>query len=279
MSVAFIFSFVSWLFLAFALLGLSTDPSWVEVGNWAKGTMVDDESGELVMDVYAGVQMRVDKVDCNLDHNVSFCILTVEGLPGFERSSSEGEYIRLMRWNDAASCRLSNETDEADRHLCEECAKNSLASVSLAIFGFLGQIPQLHQNLQRMTRFGDLNCLSFQGVVGSLLGNLIMVAALAAFSASCVEALPTTVPNTPYLRIEWSNGVGFNAIALAAVLKLVDVVLHLLTPTPAARWKPPPAGVTEIRDFLLLATRDPEDVELPGSRMGSRMGIAETATG
>lgn len=63
------------------------------------------------------------------------------------------------------------------------CLDSASATVSFAIMGAITQIPQMTTDLQRSTRFGDVNCQATMGAVTSFWGTYSGISSLASFSA------------------------------------------------------------------------------------------------
>jgi len=65
--------------------------------------------------------------------------------------------------------------------------------------------------------------------------------------------LPTKISST---TLKWDMGIGFRCLIVATILKLFDMTLHLLLPTPAPRALKPPKDVTELVDFMMLGIHE-----------------------
>merc|ERR1712038_1297145 len=117
--------------------------------------------------------------------------VTLDGTGAFKKSG-EYTYTRLLSWSDVASCpRSPNGTDVFDSVMCQKCGDSAIRTVSFAITGALESISQLQANLQRATRFGDVNCQATMGRITSFIGFFSGIMALQGFATGCWQPFQT----------------------------------------------------------------------------------------
>lgn len=95
----------------------------------------------------------------------------------------------------------------------------------------------------------------FMGIATGVYGFISGLLSLQSFAGSCVTAQPTSFNLTSYpgvgtLNISFKFGVGAALMFVATALKAIDVVLHLIVPTPPPRHAPPPDGLGELPSYL-----------------------------
>lgn len=261
MCFAFIVSLTGWILTAISAIALSSEPGVVSgFGHWATGEFVVEATDDTVMKIYIGVSTRVEEVDCALALNTTVCMQNVLASPGFTRSHAD-VYIRGTDWNDDTRCgaappvmtaEVSSAMSAVGTIICGECKKNAQASQQLLILALITQIPQMTTDLQRRTSFGDVNCQATMGAVTSVFGCLSTLSSLMAFATACFRGLPEDIPGLDTIKMRWNFGRALRCLGVATVFKLIDAALHVLTPTPRARWRKPPAGVENLEEFLML---------------------------
>jgi len=149
---------------------------------------------------------------------------------GTGKSGHSGSvYVGLTRVATRVHGKLSG-TDISDVNCddlddaCKSCV-NAVEGIQVtAIMGVITQVPQILTDIQRSTVRGDRNCQKFMGVATGIFGCLSTLAALGTFRDSCWRL------QTEYYDME--PGPGFILTAVATILKTIDVVCHLILPTP-----------------------------------------------
>lgn len=71
----------------------------------------------------------------------------------------------------------------------------------------VSQIPTITTDLQRSTRYCDVNCQKTMGIVTNVLSLFSSMSALMAFRNSCYSSLPTDLSG--HGTLHWSIGIGF----------------------------------------------------------------------
>jgi len=219
-----------------AAIGLETSPTmlrrvaWV----WAEGAVPG--CGTCVTRVYMGLESRLDVVDCSSAAPAAATNCTAMAVErDFVPTRDDGLALqRSTIWRSKAVCqRTSNPTL---LHLCESCRDNLLPRSSL-ILSVVTQFPTLSTNLQRATRFGDVNCQKTMGTFSNLLGFCTSLVALLSFRQNCFSKVPSNWG--PEGMYHWHIGAGFRCLAAATFIKLVDFACHVIVPTPVARRSKP----------------------------------------
>jgi len=248
-------NFLATIFLIVGSIGgLSTKASVLTRLSWVKG------EGEVVLPnippvqitAYIGLKAQYQELSClNQVQMTSIQNITSMGWTG----DQNGCFKKTVRWDDEITCQ--SESQELT-NTCNECKKN-LLPVSTLFFSIFGQLPTMATNLQRTTRFGDVNCQSTMGVFSNLISLFSSMATLLAFRMSCKDALPTTILGN--VTLTWSMGLGYQLVILGTVVKVLDMVCHCLVPTPKERWQKPGEEVSDALAYLSLAA--PEEKESP----------------
>jgi hypothetical protein len=191
---------------------------------------------------------------------------------------------------------------------CGRCKTHAQGIMRLVVSSCITQVFQMTTDLQRSTRYGDMNCQKLFGTVTSFYGLFSAVGPLIDFRVSC--GLRDTLPpwaKTSQLNVtlasggfeevdvEFRAGPGYIVLYLALVLKIVDAICHLIVPTPEANHIAPMDGAglvriggkddgydhwKELDDYMLLSTdsyksggfkSDSDKVQLSELQMTSSM--------
>merc|ERR1712100_826850 len=107
----------------------------------------------------------------------------------------------------------------------------------------------LTTNLQRATRYGDVNCQKSLGVFGNFLSMITTLVAAAAWSAACYKNLPRALFG---VTMEWSHGAGVLCLVFGTLVKVPDALGNLLIRTPEKRWKEQVGPIADLADYLDL---------------------------
>lgn len=275
MIVSFWISFTAWLLSFYAAGALFMNPALIKATAWSRGAIVSDEHHARAK-IWVGLHGRVDEIDCSGSDQKANCEALLDQYPRL-KEIREGVYQRVVEFSEQASCikfavkpehvrivdswapTYFNETTA----MCEGCRDSASSSVTFVIMGLITQIPQMTTDLQRATRFGDVNCQATMGCVTSFWGTYSGLRSLLSFSESCWKKFPSEFvgANGNILRFEWSMGPGYLCLMIATVMKLWDAVAHLSLPTPRVRQDPPPKDVENLLDYMMMAV----DVENKGS--------------
>lgn len=224
-----------------ALSGFATEASTLERLPWVKGTGKQCIQGSCAdVSVYIGITAR------------------------YVTSTSGGVTTsQVSKWDDGATC---NALDQTSNDICKKCKDNLIAKSSL-IFGIIGAFPTIATDLQRTTIFGDVNCQNTMGIVTNLFSFVMTLWSLISFRIACYMDLPDKYGGA---TMDWDMGPGFRCLMLAVIIKLIDVICHLLVQTPQERWRKPEKELTSVTDYMKLCgspveIKKPDVVGVPSS--------------
>jgi hypothetical protein len=222
----------------FALVGMGSSYSALVFGHWIYGKI---DLGDYQYEMYFGVSSRVLAIDCSDDAE---CASYHQG-QGF---SDEGDGVYAQEQSDDDCTDWDSASLDA---ICEDCKDNQYSEFTL-IMGVVTYWPSLMTNFQRSTEFGDVNCQKFMGIVSTLIGMLTSIMALTGYADACYAALPTSLDiGDETISADWSLGGCFNCLIAATVLRLVDLFVHTVVPTPPSRHVPMRSDVTTLEDYML----------------------------
>jgi len=236
-------NFLGCILSIFAAVGLASSYGGLMFGHWVYGeiTIVD-----MPLKMYLGVSSRVFVVECASDDCISF-------LSGTD-FTDEGDNIYAKE--EDITCSNSFGSD-AIMDMCEECKENLYAESTL-ILGIITYWPTILTDFQRSTEFGDVNCQKFFGIFTGLLSTFMSLSAISAYADACYSSLPTSVDvdvdgvitYTGLIDISWSMGGCFGCLIAATFLKLIDVAIHIIVPTPPSRHEPIGSDVTDVTKYM-----------------------------
>ncbi|KAJ1433827.1 hypothetical protein B484DRAFT_447022 [Ochromonadaceae sp. CCMP2298] len=119
---------------------------------------------------------------------------------------------------------------------CDECVAAARGSVSTLIMAFITQIPQLSTDIQRSTVGGDLHCQKTFGIITGIFGTLTTLSALSSFAGSCYRDFDSATDGD---TLDKKLGPAFYLLLVATLLKILDVIAHIIVPVPkAGYWRP-----------------------------------------
>jgi hypothetical protein len=256
MGFGFLLNFVALILSIIALIsGLATEGARVEALPWVEGDAeLTDTTGAVTANykLFISMKLRYETVDCEESSDTLLCGTFVE-TAGFTHKE-DTIYERKLEWDDVA-CADNPNIDVDTEKMCKDCKENLVPSFSL-VLSILVQFPTMTTDLQRSTRYGDVNCQSAFGLCTNIFGFVVSLGALMSFRKACYNDLPGSLYGQD---VDWSIGVGYNCVFVATVIKLLDASVHFLLPTPKQKWKKPPAGITEVEDYMMLAMDDADD--------------------
>lgn len=252
-------------FCIIAAMGMTTNPDRLKKTHWSYGQAYIPEAG-VYTDIYLGVNMRYDEVDCGGPSvvNRSEC-MNVRAAVGYTLSH-EHVMTRSLEWTDPGVCSARFEDvsaipeDEADvlyretadaKRSCEDCASIRYPELAL-ILGIFVQLPSATTNCQRSTRFGDVNCQNFFGIVSNIFGLLTGLYSMRGWYTACYREMPEEVLSA---EITWSLGAGFKLLIVATVCKALDLFAHCFVPTPD-RSHLVESKITSLAGYMQLADMD-----------------------
>lgn len=235
-----------------AACGLAESGPALRGAHWVRGRLASAE-GIVRMDLFVGLRMSLQSVDCAASTSPGECRSWVAS-EGFQESR-EHVWERLIAWDDKHVCGGPEATRNAvqtvtremilAKEKCEKC-KNSLLHWYALIGAILSSVMVMKADLQRSTRFGDLNCSATWGVFNNVLGFSMNLSSLLAFLQDCHRNLPDVIDGS---AVRWGVGPGFVCVAVSLSIKLLDALCHLIVPTPKGRRRRPDEGSTFL-DYL-----------------------------
>eukprot|EP00656_Telonema_subtile_P025156 TRINITY_DN2725_c0_g1_i1.p1 TRINITY_DN2725_c0_g1~~TRINITY_DN2725_c0_g1_i1.p1 ORF type:complete len:477 (+),score=86.51 TRINITY_DN2725_c0_g1_i1:148-1578(+) len=222
MLTAFCVSFISWVFCFVALAAASTETSVILDVAWARGTTALDAtlhppSGASVTS-YIGINARVD-------------VVTPTG--GVSTTST-------VNWDDPGACTVNGFTFPG----CSSCEDTATGAISWLIVAVVTQMFQMATDLQRATRYGDLNCQKVMGIATGLFSAYTTLQSLSSFMQNCASknnfewffsTSESSSASSGATSTDIKASTGFVLLFMATVLKLFDVVCHVIVPTPVQK--------------------------------------------
>ena len=137
---------------------------------------------------------------------------------------------------------------------CEACQDISNSLVSSIIMSTISFVPTLSTDILRMYYNYDVNCQKFFATVLSFFTMIMSINTLVQYSTLCFdsfyegtiplnddlsvirddEANPSSSPSLPtfVLHFDWHMGPGLICLYLGTILKVIDIAVNILLPTP-----------------------------------------------
>lgn len=194
-------------------MALSPNKDIIEALPWAKGEITCDTPalcGDGKIDVYVGLMAY--SIDVRN--------------PGFPNATS-----KVVKWGDTTCDK--DLTQSAEQTFCSTCDSAAAGAVTTVITSLITSFLGMKSDIQRLRRKNDHNCAKTLSIITGILGTSMQLAALSTFQAGCVNSFPETT----IIKYKWALGVGWIALCVACVLKLIIVAIHITIPTPPPRWK------------------------------------------
>ena len=150
--------------------------------------------------------------------------------------------------------------------LCAHCYEQAAEAVRSIVLSAITAVPTMLSDLQRATSFGDANCQKALGVITGTFSLLSGIVGLQAFARGCLRSLPNEVAltNGATLAANWRPGPGLVLLAVATLLKIVDIVCHIAVPTPAAKRDRAARDAKSLPDYLHMGERSTSAAEMKG---------------
>lgn len=97
--------------------------------------------------------------------------------------------------------------------------------------------PQISTDLTRRSTRGDINCQKAFGMITALLGFVASLASLQTYKQNCYDEVESVEVCRGDFCVDmaFELGPGYLALAFATFFKVIDFVIHALTPTPTYR--------------------------------------------
>lgn len=255
MLISFTVSFVSWMFTIFACCALTDKKSVLRDTHWLrieidKGSAVSYMGLSHIATRLFGGAWAVQKISCV---SIRFFSRT------FQRQGT-----------------IEDIGDIFDTS-CSRCKNAAGDAVSLAISGAITQVFQMTTELQRSTRWGDLNCQKLFGVCTSVYGLISTVQSLRSYRSDC--GLKSDVPpwgrtrnvivmfddgTSDTVEVSVEAGLAYALLFIAVWMKAFDALLHLLVPTPHEKQDlPEDYDTMELEEYMnLVIQKRPSNIEM-----------------
>jgi len=268
LTFAFSLSLVAWCFMIFACFAITSQRSVLSNTHWVKAN-IDKGSVRMYIGLsHAGFDLR------NNGKNSSIPSYFMRSL----QNSCDGAITFSSKSYNDQNVRIDNFGDIFYNDDCNTCRKGALSSISLAITNVLSQFVQMTTALQRTTPYGDLNCQKMMGVITGIYGLISTVESLRSFRKNC--GLKSDIPpwarsvhidgylldsgDAVSIKVRLNAGIAFTLLSIAIWLKCVDVICHLLVPTPKQKRRKlrhnEPA-YSNFEAYLLTATSPQQHTE------------------
>lgn len=127
-----------------------------------------------------------------------------------------GNKTTTQAWSDI-DCSAAFDPDQ-----CQDCSDAAQGTITTAVVGVVTTIPTIQTDFQRSTQRGDLNCQKFMALFTGLAGGLSSMATLLAFSQNCWRVS----------GYDTEPGPGWTLQMIGTILKFLDIIFHLMLPTP-----------------------------------------------
>lgn len=224
-----------------AIGGLATQPAVLSKLAWVRGTGMLPRAK---LEVYMGLKFQYHQMSClELPQRTLFLNRTA-GMGWSE--PEQGCFERLISWNDERMCTQASQ-EVAD--LCKDCKKSLLPRSALTL-SILTQLPTMATNLQRATRFGDVNCQAGMGFATNFISLFSSLITLMSFRRSCMDNAPAAISG---VSLEWRAGPGLMLVFLGTLVKVIDIIVHCSVPTPRQRWQNPGPEVKDVAVYMAMA--------------------------
>lgn len=141
---------------------------------------------------------------------------------------------KKVKYEECAEADFCTGTGHCVTKFCEECMYALDATDDLVVFAVLLGIPQLFFEVQRLAKRSDLNCSKVWGIIASLIGCIVTIAALAEYEEGCAVHLGNQAiyfDDYEYL-LDWNMGPGSICLLISCFLKIYGVFVHVIVPTP-----------------------------------------------
>jgi hypothetical protein len=216
-------------------LGFEKNENLVRAFPWTKGKFhITSDSPQINMEVHVHVGLGAIIVDT---FNVPDWL-------------SKAKATKLKRMNevqafDSEGCKKGFLTETLNTTLCTTCQEASAGLLVPAIFAVITCLPSIQTDIQRMFPRYDLNCQKFMAVfIAGMFGTISTLATIYGYSSGCWRNFPEkglhqiTPENTLSNHINvmfdgnWYGGPGLSLMIAATLLKVVNMICHLIVPTP-----------------------------------------------
>lgn len=148
---------------------------------------------------------------------------------------SPGQADQVIDFKDMCATDQTGASTYVDPTNCDSCEKASGEMVFTAILAVITCLPNIFTDILRMYTNYDVNCQKFWGVFVGMISLLSSLNTFASYSNTCYKSMRTgtfTMADGATVETNWSAGPGFICSVLGTIIKLVDIIIHLIVPTP-----------------------------------------------
>lgn len=228
MLTAFIFSFIAWILTLSSFFGLSYKPDIIRSFYWAHGSVDTDD--DIKTEIYVGIRNLL-----------------------YETRNASNYVMNQIEWKSADVCLdfatdVSKNDDSIEiEEACADCREAAIEAQRYIILSILTQIFTMTTDLQRMTPYGDVNCQKVLGIATGIYSFFSTLMSMNVFRKDCWLNLPK--------QFNFHFGPGFILLFIATVLKIVDVLCHVMVPVPAPKALPAETNL-KLDDYLMRCSEN-----------------------
>ena len=235
MWIALISSCLTMILAILSCLGFEKNENLVRAFPWTKGKFhITAESHQLNVEVHFNVGLGA-------------IIADTFNVPDWLRKAKASKLKQMneVQTFDSQACKEGFLSETLNTTLCTTCQEASAGLLVPAIFAVITCLPSIQTDIQRMFPRYDLNCQKFMAVfVAGMFGTISTLATIYGYSSGCWRNFPEkgwhqiTPENTLTNHItvmfdgNWYGGPGLSLMIAATLLKVVNMVCHLIVPTP-----------------------------------------------
>ena len=236
MLVALISSCLTMILAILSCLGFEKNELLVRAFPWTKGkfNITSDSPHPMNMEIQFSVGLGAILTDT---------LNAPEWLVNAKRSKLK--QMNEVQTFDSKACKDGFLSETFNTTLCTTCQEASAGLLVPAIFAVITCLPSIQTDIQRMFPKYDLNCQKFMAVfVAGMFGTVSTLATIYGYSSGCWrnfpeqglhKILPENTLND-HIDVEfignWYGGPGLSLMIAATLLKVVNLICHLIVPTP-----------------------------------------------
>ena len=235
MWIALISSCLTMILAILSCLGFEKNENLVRAFPWTKGKFhITSQSPPL-------------NVEVNFHVGLGAIIVDTLNVPVWLNSAKATKLKQMneVQTFDSQACKEGFLSETFNTTLCTTCQEASAGLLVPAIFAVITCLPSIQTDIQRMFPRYDLNCQKFMAVfVAGMFGTISTLATIYGYSSGCWRNFPEkgwhqiTPENTLRNHINvmfdgnWYGGPGLSLMIAATLLKVVNMICHLIVPTP-----------------------------------------------
>ena len=232
LSIALLSSCLTMVLAILSCLGFERNASLVKSFAWTRGRFnITSQSPPMNMEIYFNVGLGA-------------IIANTSNVPRWLTKAKENKLKLLneVQTFDSQECKEGFLSETFNSSFCTQCYEASAGLLVPAIFAVVTCLPSIQTDIQRMFPVYDLNCQKFMAVfIAGMFGTISTLVTLYGYSAGCWRNFPDSGEHELKLQGEtlkvqfngeWFGGPGLALMIAATLLKAVNMICHLLVPTP-----------------------------------------------